>query len=248
MFGGRDGRELLRREVQLRGKLRRPERLSGDVVGEDFVGTGCWCVSGESSENGKDGADSTRLSSDDVRKLTGRVAASSGSNSRCCAGGADSAFRSENSPRGSLADSACLNSSITWRSFSAVRAFASCTKFVPRDCPSLKKAVGEDGASGSSEGGTDTKSPNPGEVGISDLEVGGVAGGDRIRTGATMAAGFLTGNSGGEVDSFGLEEIRSKRELGWALGPPALLVDGEGEFSGRGTRGCIIPLDQSISI
>ena len=53
MVGGRDGRELLRREVQLRGKERRPERPSGDVVGEDVVGTGGCSDSGEALGMGK---------------------------------------------------------------------------------------------------------------------------------------------------------------------------------------------------
>ena len=69
-----------------------------------------------------------------------------------------------------------------------------------------------------------------------------------IRTGAGGAAGFLMGNSGGDVDSWGLEEIRSKRELDWALGPLVLSEGGEGEFSGRGTRGCIMPLDKSMAV
>lgn len=182
--------------------------------------------------------------------LIGRVVlGSSGSNSRGGAGGADPTFRSDNNPRGLFPDSDCLNSVITWRSFSAVRALASCTKLVPNDCSSLEKAIGEDKASGSSEGGTETKSPNPGELGNSGFEVGGVSGGDGIRTGAGETAAFLIGNSGEEVCPSGLEEIRSSKELDLELDPVAVVVGGvgEGESSGRGTRGCIVPLDQSIA-
>lgn len=68
--------------------------------------------------------------------------------------------------------------------------------------------------SGSAEGGTETKSPNPGEVGNSSPECnGGVWGRDiRVRDGA---AGFLSGNMGLALDSSGLDDIRSNKELDW---------------------------------
>lgn len=85
--------------------------------------------------------------------------------------------------------------------------------------PNGRSAVGvaksEKPASGSAEGGTETKSPKPGEVGgSSGGREGGVLDSD-IRVVGEDAGTFLSGNKGLALVSRGLDEIKSSNELDW---------------------------------
>jgi hypothetical protein len=93
-------------------------------------------------------------------------------------------------------------------------------------------------ASGSAEGGTETKSPNPGELG--DSSGGGKDG--VIRTADKDGVGFLSGNKGADIGSRGLDEIKSRSELDWSRLVDALvfLATGCGGVLGRGINGSLL--------